>query len=194
MENDKTDIFTIFPVLQTTRLELIEIKQTHLTDLFKLFSDDRVTEFYNIKTLTDEKDAQKYLDWFRSRFQSKLGIRWGIALKGKSEIIGTIGFNNFIKNHRANIGYDLQVDYWNNGYITEALIAVIEYGFKKLEINRIEAEVMPGNIYSEKALNKLGFKNEGLLRDWMLWDEKHYDMIMYSLLRNTKELSMPEIG
>jgi len=115
-----------------------------------------------------------------------LGIRWGIALKGKTEIIGTIGFNNYTKQHRANIGYDLQKDYWNNGYISEALKAVINYGFEKLEINRIEAEVMPGNIYSEKALNRLGFKREGLLRDWMLWNGKHYDMIMYSLLRMQK--------
>jgi ribosomal-protein-alanine N-acetyltransferase len=38
----------------------------------------------------------------------KLGIRWGISLKGKDSIIGTVGFNNFAKRHRANIGYDLQ--------------------------------------------------------------------------------------
>lgn len=187
MINININTLTAFPILCTERLDLIEINQKHLTDLFKLFNDENVTEFYNIKTLTEEKDAQKYLDWFQSRFHDKLGIRWGIALKGKTEIIGTIGFNNYTKDHRASIGYDLQKDYWNNGYITEALKAVIKYGFEKLEINRIEAEVMPGNIYSEKALNRLGFKKEGLLRDWMLWNEKHYNMIMYSLLRNTKE-------
>ena len=186
MTNDKSDLRIDFPILRTERLDLIEISQTHLMDLFKLFSDENVTEFYNIKTLTKEAEAQKYLDWFRSRSHDKLGIRWGIALKGKTEIIGTIGYNNYTKNHRANIGYDLQKEYWNNGYITEALIEVIKYGFEKLEINRIEAEVMPGNIYSEKALNGLGFKKEGLLRDWMLWNEKYYDMIMYSLLRKTK--------
>ncbi len=152
-----------------------------------MFSDEKVTKFYNIKTLVEEAQAQKYLDWFRSRFHDKLGIRWGIALKDKTQIIGTIGFNNYTKNHRANIGYDLQKEYWNNGYIKEALKVIIEYGFEKLELNRIEAELMPGNIYSEKALDKLGFENEGTLRDWMLWNEKHYDMIMYSLLRNSKE-------
>ncbi len=187
MINMESDIFSKFPILKTNRLDLIEIQQFHFPDLFKLFGDKDVTQYYNIKTLTEENEAQKILDWFQARFKDKLGIRWGIALKGKNEIIGTIGFNNFTKGHRANLGYDLQKDYWNQGLITESLTAVIKYGFEKLEINRIEAEVMPGNINSEKVLVKLGFKNEGLLRDWMLWDEKHYDMNMYSLLRNSKE-------
>jgi ribosomal-protein-alanine N-acetyltransferase len=76
-------MFDTFPTLHTDRLDLVEIKQEHLNDIFKLFSDSRVTQFYNIVTLT----------------------------KGHSNIIGTIGFNNFTKRHRANIGYDLQFDF-----------------------------------------------------------------------------------
>lgn len=184
MTNNNSEILTMFPILHTDRLDLIEITQKHLPDLFELFGNKNVTEFYNITTLTEEKEAQKYLDWFRKRFQDKLGIRWGIALKGNEKIIGTIGFNVFTRKHRANLGYDLKQEYWNKGFIKEALKEVVRYGFDILEINRIEAEVMPGNLYSEKALIRLGFKKDGLLRDWMLWNEKHYDMIMYSLLRN----------
>lgn len=61
--------------------------------------------------------------------------------------------------------------------------AAIVFGFNSLEINRIEAEVMQGNTASEKVLVKLGFKNEGILRQWMYWNENHYDMTMFSLLR-----------
>lgn len=118
-----------------------------------------------------------------SRFQERLGIRWGISLKGQKNIIGTLGFNNFAKGHRANLGYDLQSEHWNNGYITEALQKVISYEFNQLDIKRIEAEVMQGNIGSEKVLIKLCFKKEGVLRDWMFWNEKHYDMTMFSLLK-----------
>ena len=179
-----------FPILYTNRLDLIEIKQEHLGDIFQLFSDERVTQYYNIKTLTIENEAQKFIDGFRSRFTEKAGIRWGIALKGQNNIIGTIGFNNFINRHKANVGYDLKVDFWNNGYLTEALKAVIGFGFIQLGINRIEAEVMQGNIASEKVLNKIGFKNEGVLRQWMFWNDKHYDMTMFSLLQS--DLSLPE--
>ena len=184
MSQHKSDKLDIFPALQTIRLDLIEIKQNHLRDLYQLFGNDDVTEFYNIKTLKEEKEAQKLIDWFQTRFKDKLGIRWGISLKGENKIIGTIGFNNFTKGHRASIGYDLQKEYWNNGYITESLNTVIKFGFEELEINRIEAEIMPGNLVSEKVLYKLNFRKEGLLREWMLWNGKHYDMIMYSLIKD----------
>ena len=173
-----------FPEIKTERLDLIEIKQTYLDDYYKLFSDERVTEYYNIVPFKEKNDAQKYLDWFKSRFDAKLGVRWGIVLRGEKNMIGTLGFNNFQKNHKANIGYDLQYDYWNRGIITEALREIIKFGFEELEINRIEAEVMQGNIASEKVLSKLGFKREGVLIDRMYWNERHYDMTMYSLLHS----------
>jgi len=176
-------IFDTFPILNSDRLSFIEIKQEHLTDLFKLFGDNNVTKYYNLKTFETEQDGQKFIDWYQKRFIEKLAIRWGIALKGNNNIIGTIGFNNFTQNHRANIGYDLQTEYWNSGYVTEALKTIVDFGFKQLEINRIEAEVMIGNLASERVLDKLGFTKEGILRQWLYWNEKHYDMIMYSLLK-----------
>ena len=173
-----------FPTLYTERLALVEIKQEHVDDMFKLFSDKKVTEFYNVITLTKKEEAQKYIDWFRSRFAEKEGIRWGISLEGTKNIIGTAGFNNFTKHHRANLGYDLQTAYWNKGLITEALKAIINYGFDVLEINRIEAEVMQGNVISESVLLKLGFTREGILRQCMHWNEQYYDMTMFSLLHD----------
>ena len=172
-----------FPILYTERLDLIEITQNHLSDLFKLFGDENVTQFYNLLPLKNLKEGQKLIDWFQNRFKDKLGIRWGIALKGQKNIIGTIGFNNFTKRHRANIGYDLQTEHWNKGYATEALNIILKFGFNELELNRIEAEVMQGNVFSEKLLYKLNFTNEGVLRQWMFWNEKHYDMTMFSLLK-----------
>lgn len=185
--NNTQPTLDTFPVLFTNRLDLVEIKQSHMGDLYKLFRDEKVTRFYNLLPFQNEQEAQKYIEWFQNCFKDKLGIRWGIAIKGQQNIIGTIGFNNFSKEHRANIGYDLQTAHWNNGFITEALKTVINFGFNQLEINRIEAEVMQGNIISEKVLNKLNFRNEGVLREWMLWNGKHYDMTMFSLLKSDYE-------
>ena len=95
------DNLSTFPVLKTERLDLIEIKKDHLNDLFKLFGDDDVTKYYNIETLTQCSEAQKILDVFHKKFNDQLGIRWGIALKGRNNIIGTVGFNYFKKGHRS---------------------------------------------------------------------------------------------
>jgi len=181
---NQTEIeLTAFPSIHTNRFDLVEIRQHHLINIYNLFADENVTRFYNLLPLIVESDAQKFIDWYQNRFRDNLGIRWGISLKGEQDIIGTIGFNNFTKRHKANIGYDLQPDYWNKGIMTEALRAVINFGFNQLEINRIEAEVMQGNVNSEKLLLKLNFMKEGVLRQWMFWNDNHYDMSMFSLLK-----------
>jgi len=172
-----------FPKLESVRLDLVEIKQSHLEDVLNLFRDENVTKFYNLLPFRSEQDAQKFIDWYQIRFRDNLGLRWGISLKNKSNIIGTIGFNNFVKGHRANIGYDLKTEYWNHGYITEALKEVIDFGFNQLEINRIEAEVMQGNGISERVLKKLDFQKEGILKQWMFWNGNYYDMSMFALLK-----------
>lgn len=173
-----------FPVLTTERLNLIEIGHQHLYDIFKLFGNEQVTRFYNLTTFTDESEAQKIIERFHKRYLENAGIRWGIALKNQPNIIGTIGFNNYSQRHRANLGYDLHPDYWNKGFMKEALTPVLRFGFINLEVNRIEAEVMQGNIASEKLLAATGFLKEGVLKQWMHWNDNYYDMVMYALLRS----------
>ena len=172
-----------FPVLHSNRLELVEIKTNHLPDLFLLFGDSEVVKFYNLLPFDNENQGQRLIELYQKRFSENTGIRWGIALKGSQNIIGTIGYNSFVLNHRATIGYDLQKKFWSQGFMQEAIKLVLEFGFNQLKVNRVDAEVMLENVVSEKVLQKLNFKKEGVLRDWLYWNEKHYDMSMYSLLR-----------
>ncbi len=174
--------FDLFPVLHTDRLDLVEITPAHATDLFAIFTDKRVTEYYTVVPLREEKDILPVIDRFRSQYCNRQGIRWGIALKGQQRLIGSIGFQYFTTGHKAGIVYALSPGYWGQGYISEALKAVLQFGFDELEIRRIEAEVMPGNTASDKVLMRNGFQHEGLLRQWLQWNGKYYDMDMYSVL------------
>ncbi len=181
-------IFESFPRLSSNRFELIEIKESHLKNIFELYSDKKVTEYFDLLPLENINEAEKEIRFYQNRFQNKEGIRWGISFKGTSEIIGTLGFNKIINGHKARLGYDLQSKHWGKGYMTEALNTIIRYGFDELNINRIEAEVMLGNIGSEKLLTKLNFLKEGTLRQWMFWNEKYYDITMFSLLKEDKNI------
>ncbi|WP_299251293.1 GNAT family protein [uncultured Cytophaga sp.] len=180
---------TSFPTLHTERLDLIEITQEHVSDLFALFGNEKVVRFYNLLPFKNESEGNRIIELFQTRFTNQTGIRWGIALKNTTAIIGTIGYNSYTTNHKATIGYDIQADFWNKGFVTEALQKVIDYGFNELQINRIEAEVMQGNFASEKVLTKLNFEKEGVLRDWMHWNEKHYDMTLFALLRKDFDIN-----
>ncbi len=63
------------------------------------------------------------------------------------------------------MGYDLDPSFWRKGYSFEAATTIVQYGYQIMKLHRIEAEINPVNIASERLLKKLGFKYEGTLRE-----------------------------
>jgi len=84
---------------------------------------------------------------------------WAITLKGKTRLIGTICLWNFTEeNSVAEVGYDLNPEFQKKGIMSEALKAVVSYGFQKLEFSRIEAFTQIENESSKLLLIKNKFK------------------------------------
>jgi ribosomal-protein-alanine N-acetyltransferase len=119
-----------------------------------------------------------------SLYTKKEGIRWVIVTKKDNEVIGTCGYNNHVKkSSRGEIGYELGREYWGNGYASEAVKEILKYGFKTMHLNRIEAFVVPEAIKSINLLEKLGFKKEGMLKEYGYWHGRYWDENIYSLLK-----------
>jgi [ribosomal protein S5]-alanine N-acetyltransferase len=174
----------MFPILETNRLHLREIKPEDAQSIYDCFSKDEVTQYYGQETLTTLEQAQQFVAFFEKNYQEKRGIRWGIQIKGESTLIGTIGFNAWSpKNKRAEIGYELHPAHWRKGYATEAVSKVISYGFEELALTRIGAVVFTDNKPSNDLLVKLGFAKEGILRNYMYQNGNPYDTNVYSLLK-----------
>lgn len=181
--NTNTINLTDFPTLKTERFDLVEIKENHLDSIFELYNNHEVTKYIDLLPLKHKEEAKNEIDFYKKRFTDSIGIRWGIVEKNQTNIIGTLGYNKIFKDHKGRIGYDLLPKYWGKGVMTEALESIITYGFNEFNISRIEAEVMQGNIGSEKLLSKLKFQKEGVLRNWMFWNEQYYDISMFSLVK-----------
>lgn len=113
---------------------------------------------------------------------------WGITIKGEDRVIGTIGLIEDSKRENDRVrmlGYAISEAYWGRGIMTEAAKAVIEYGFKYMDLDLISAYCYPFNERSKKVLRKCGFEYEGILRQAeKLYDGHIYDVICYSLLRD----------
>ena len=178
--------------LSTSRLKLVRLEKRHLDDLFKIYSNPNAMLYWDDFPHKDKEKTDKLLNLFQKREKEKTGVCWGIKIKGKDEIVGTIAYNSFKENGNSTIGFILAEHYWNKGIITEALEEMINYGFSQLHINRIEALVTPGNTSSEKVLKKLGFQNEGLLRQRYFFKDKHQDAIVYGLLASEKKLAITQ--
>ena len=173
-----------FPRLETERLVLRELRANDADAVFQIFSDDDVTRYYDLATFTDIEQARLLIARMNARNANGEALRWGIALRDNDAVIGTGGFNQFVRAwSRAGIGYDLARAYWNRGYMTEALRAIVQYGFEQQQCNRIEALVVPGNDASVRVLEKNRFQLEGVLRKYAFWKNRFWDLQMFSLLK-----------
>ncbi|TET24171.1 MAG: N-acetyltransferase [Candidatus Bathyarchaeum sp.] len=177
--------FGEFPQLETDRLILREMTLDDVEFYFRHFNNDKVVEgccFPGPKTLEAAKEElERYCI---KPFKENRGIRWGLVRKGGSELIGTCSYYDWIKAaRRAEIGYDLDPTYWGQGIITEALRAVLKYGFEKIGLNRIQAIIDSKNTSSLKLVHRLGFKKEGVFRERSYFNGQFRDDVCLSLLR-----------
>lgn len=97
------------------------------------------------------------------------GCRWGIFLKEKQiNLIGTCGYHCWLRNEKepeAEIGFDLTKDYWGKGYMKEAMIPVIQFGFDAMSLSTINAFIHDDNHRSKKFIKKLGFQITDEIKD-----------------------------
>jgi ribosomal-protein-alanine N-acetyltransferase len=177
------------PMLETDRLTLRALTPADRAAVFALFADPRVAVPTHIAPFEVIEHADEEIAFFARRFAAKGGIRWGLTLKGDDTIIGTAGFPSIdAEKYRAEIGYNLAYAHWGRGLASEAVRALVGLGFAQLNLHRIEATTNLDNTRSMRVLAKVGFTEEGILRDYVYWHERGvfygvYDARLYALLR-----------
>jgi ribosomal-protein-alanine N-acetyltransferase len=179
-----------FPQLETQRLILRRLREADTRALFGILGDEEVTRYYDDATFTHLAQAREQIAAWENGFLHKRCIRWGMTRKDDGALVGTCGYYGIHPWHmRASIGYELGRQFWCQGLMTEALQAIIKLGFEEMSLNRIDALVMPENIPSIRLLEKIGFMNEGLLREYENWGDKGFtDLYIFSLLRTYAHL------
>jgi ribosomal-protein-alanine N-acetyltransferase len=180
-------VFEAFPGIETKTLQLRRIMPSDSDELFKILSDPEVVEFYDDDVFTEVSQASDQITSWENGYKNRRIIRWGITKKEEKKLIGTCGFYGIHNwNKRASIGYELARSQWRHGIMTEALGAIVAFGFDEMELNRIDAVIMPGNVASIMMLEKIGFRQEGLLEEYEKWGNKGFvDLYMYAILRKS---------
>lgn len=175
-------VFATFPEIETERLLLREILPEDAAAIYAIFSDPKVTEYYDLVTYTNIAQADDLIDFFDESFELERAIRWGITRKEDDVVIGTCGYV-WLRQHRGEIGYELASRYWRQGIMAEALEAILEFGFDELGLNRVEALAMVENAASSALLRALGFSEEGVLRQHDYFKGRFHDMRLFALLK-----------
>ena len=152
-------------------------------DLHAYWSDPQVTEFTST-VVNSMDDVTAAIQYSSDAFKSRSGLRWAICPADGGHMVGDCGYNQLDQRHNSGvIGYSLAKEHWGRGVATRAVNEMVRWGFTTLDLHRIEASVHPENHRSCRVLEKLGFRREGLLRDYRLGRNGYFDCILFGLLR-----------
>ncbi|CAN5350370.1 GNAT family N-acetyltransferase [soil metagenome] len=175
-----------FPVLETERLILRELAPIDTQAFFEIHADRQAMRWTGNEQITTLEEAKALMKVFaRWRKLADPGTHWAIQRKIGSEMIGGCGLFNWDTGNRScQTGFNLARSAWGEGYMREALGAVITWGWGNMNLNRVGAEVHPDNRLPIKTLVALGFHRDGRRRQWGYWDGAHHDLFEYSLLRS----------
>ncbi len=180
-----------FPALETRRLWLREIVDADAPALFAIHGDPQVMRWFGSDPLVDQTAAlllvRSFANW---RTLVNPGTRWGLQLKDRDGLIGSCGLFSWNRQWRkCSVGYELAADAGGQGLMTEALQAILAWGFGQMHVNRIDAQIHPDNARSIRLALKLGFVEEGRLREIAWWGGQHHDMLQFSLLHGDWQAS-----
>ena len=171
--------------IETQRLILKNYTENELEDVNKLKSDHRVWEYSTKVATTKMEDSKIYLQSVLKNYTKSKCDFQALFLKDTGEYIGEAGILSFNKqNNRSVVGYNLLSKYWTNGYATEITKALVKYSFEVWKVERIEALVGDGNGASRKVLEKSGFIQEGLLRNFAYINKKYINVYYYGIIKD----------
>ncbi|HTN47595.1 MAG TPA: GNAT family N-acetyltransferase [Flavipsychrobacter sp.] len=175
--------FVPFPLLETERLVLRRPEMKDVDLLFKYRSNREFMHFIPHRYATRRDEVEQSLQMIHDRINAGEGINWSITEKDSDAIIGMIGYVVFNKaHHRGEIGYLLFTPHQGKGFIHEASKAVIDFGFKMLNLHSIEAIVNHENMPSKRVLERLGFTKDAFFKDYLHHDGKFVSANVYSLV------------
>lgn len=167
--------------LETSRLFLRILELTDSDELYEVYSDEETTHHVPRKKHENKNITINYLEKRIAGMNEGKSFVWSVIDKIENKVIGTV--NLYFKPDKvASIGVVLHRDFWRRGIATEALSAVVRFGFEELQLIRIEGKFESGNSASEKVLKKLGMTYEGTLRKEVIIKGISCNVKIYSLL------------
>lgn len=168
--------------LYTARLLLRPVEPADQQKIFEGFSHPKVTRYFDITYPTLESTAVQ-MEWYANNRKENSGYAWVVCDKLSLEFMGVFSlyFIN-IKHQRAELGYWLLPPFWNKGYGTEILTAILHHAKTDLNLHRIAAEVEQENTASIQLLEKNGFERDGILRDYENKNGRFQNLEIWSVL------------
>ena len=170
--------------LSTRNLRLRKIGMEDLQDLFGFASSEEVTRYMLFRPHGTLEDSVASIEKGLARYAAGRSYHWGIALGDTDRLIGMIDLLRFDEAEGScSFAYMLHEDFWGRGYGTEALQAVLDFGFGEMELSFIEADHMADNGASGAVMAKCGMKRQGIVPGKYEKNGITHDAVLYRITR-----------
>ena len=180
--------FREFPLLETPRLRLRDLRAYDEAALYGLRSDKTIMRYIGRPLMTQPSDARALCETIWDDYQQGKSLNWVLCPGDQDQLIGNILLHKLEREHlRAEIGYMLGRDYWRQGLMEEAARRVIRFGFEAIGFHSLYARIDPANAAAAAVLEKLGFQKVAHLRENYYFNDTFTDTVIYDLLRREWE-------
>lgn len=171
-------------ILHTQRLRLRRLTPDTYREKFTQLTNDQLMEFFGCRNDTQLAEERKKFEEGLSMYRKSL-LLFQLLLPATERVIGWCGFHTWYLTHRhAEIGYMLfDESDMQQGYMKEALRAILDYGFREMELHRVDAMVASDNTASLRLLETEGFVQEGVLRENYFVNGRFEDSLIFGLLK-----------
>lgn len=170
--------------IETERLILRDFVKDDWQRVLEYQSDPLYLRYYEWTERTPDA-VQEFVGWFLDHQQQnpRIAFQLAVTLKSNHLLIGNCGVR-MDKPHafQADIGYELDPKYWNQGYASEATHAIVDFGFTRFNLHRVWSWCVADNAGSAHVLEKLGMRLEGCLRENEYYRDRWWDTLMYAIL------------
>ncbi len=171
-------------VLETERLLLRYPTLRDAEEVFAFCRDPRISKYSAWDPHENLAQTKRYLRYLRRIRKDGVELTFCICRKSDGRVIGTCSFVRMdLEGRVGEVGYCIAADCWQQGYGSEAVAALLDFGFQTLRFNRIEARVVQENRPSAALLEHLGFEKEGLLKNGVTFKGAPHDLYLYAVWR-----------
>lgn len=180
--------FKTCPNIKTDRLLIRKLCLQDAPDIFEFTSLEETAKGLSWEPHNSIEVTKNFISSLMVKYENNEASQWGIELIPESKVIGIAGFINHYEEHRkGEVAYVLSPLYQGKGFMTEALFAIINYGFKSMSLQRIDAKCEINNFSSERVMQKLGMRLEGCMYNYLIRKgaSRHYKF--YSIDTNLNE-------
>jgi [ribosomal protein S5]-alanine N-acetyltransferase len=128
------------------------------------------------------EDALKWMERHRKHFDADKSYEFAVTDKETGELYGAIALSNNQAFHHGEIAYWIGEAFWGKGYATEAAQAIVQFAFDEKNYHKVFARYFASNPASGRVLQKLGMKEEGVLKDHVRKDNRYEDLVYYGIV------------